>query len=100
MLSRLVLGTMLTLTATAVPLAAWYIGGSAGVNGYFASYESDGASLIIGPAGSTMMMGLEDLMEQEMSFLSALGSAGSFSVDGDALEILSEGGNLLFTAVK
>jgi heat shock protein HslJ len=76
------------------------IGGSAGVNGYFASYEADGASLTFGPAGSTMMMGPEDLMAQEMSFLSALGSAGSFSVDGEALEILSEGGNLLFTTVK
>ena len=76
------------------------IGGSAGVNGYFAGYEAVGTSLTIGPAGSTMMMGPEELMTPEMAFLSALGKAESFNVDGDLLEIVSEGSSLLFTAGK
>jgi len=74
------------------------IGGSAGVNRYFAGYEAGDTSLTIGPAGSTMMMGPQELMEQEMSFLSALGAAESFKVNGDMLEIISGGSSLLFAA--
>lgn len=76
------------------------IAGSAGVNRYFASYETDGDSLTLGPAGSTMMMGPDELMSQEMAFLSALATAASFQVDGSTLEIHFEGGSLLFAASK
>jgi heat shock protein HslJ len=76
------------------------IAGSAGVNNYFASYEVEGDVLTVGPAGSTMMMGPENLMEQEWAFLSALQTAESFQVDGDTLEIVYEGGALQFAAGK
>jgi len=72
------------------------IAGSAGVNHYFASYEQDGTSLTFGPAGSTMMMGPEALMQQEMAFLSALQTADAFRIDGETLEISYDGGFLLF----
>lgn len=74
--------------------------GSAGVNRYFTAYEIDGEKLVVGPAGSTMMMGPEDLMAQEMAFHAALGSVESFNGDGDTLEIVYAGGSLLFTATK
>jgi len=74
------------------------VGGTAGVNRYFASYELDGETLTIGPAGSTMMMGPEDLMQQEMVFLAALGTAESFQVTGDSLQIDYDGGYLIFAA--
>ena len=70
------------------------------MNRYFAGYEAEGEALTIGPAGSTMMMGPEDLMQQEMAFLSALGTAYAFHVDGDTLEIVFDGGSLRFTAVN
>jgi heat shock protein HslJ len=72
--------------------------GSAGVNGYFAGYESEGETLTLGPAGSTMMMGPEKLMKQEMAYLAALGTAESYRVDGDTLEIVYGEGSLIFTA--
>lgn len=76
------------------------IAGSAGVNNYFAGYEIAEDSLSIGPAGSTMMMGPEDLMDQETAFLSALQSVKSFRVDGDTLTLVTEGGVLTFAADK
>lgn len=76
------------------------IAGSAGVNNYFAGYEMAGDTLSIGPAGSTMMMGPEELMDQEMAFLSALQSVKSFGVDGDTLTLVTEGGVLTFVADK
>jgi heat shock protein HslJ len=76
------------------------ISGSAGVNSYFATYEVDGETLTLGPVGSTMMMGPEKAMAQELAFLSALATAKSYQVDGDTLEINFEGGSLLFAASK
>ncbi len=76
------------------------LAGSAGVNNYFAGYEMAGGSLSIGLAGATMMMGPEELMDQEMAFLSALQSVKSFRVDGDTLTLVTEGGVLTFAADK
>jgi heat shock protein HslJ len=76
------------------------MGGTAGVNRYFASYEVDGAALTIGPAGSTMMMGPEDLMQQEMVFLAALGTAESFQIEGDTLQIVYSDGHLTFAVTE
>lgn len=74
------------------------VAGSAGVNNYFASYEADGGKLDIGPAGSTMMMGPENLMNQEMAFLMALDQAESFEINGRTLTISTAAGELIFTA--
>ncbi len=73
------------------------IGGSAGVNNYFASYTLDSGALTFGPAGSTMMMGPEALMNQEMAYLTALGTASSAQLDGPNLLISSPEGTLTFS---
>ncbi|WAI01748.1 META domain-containing protein [Methanogenium organophilum] len=71
------------------------IAGSAGVNRYFASYESDGDALSFGLIGSTMMAGPEDLMTQETDYLTLLNETVSFSGVGDELNLCDSDGNVL-----
>jgi heat shock protein HslJ len=64
------------------------MGGSAGCNRYFASYTVDGSNLTIGQAGSTMMACEPmEVMEQEAHFLTALGAAATWQIEGDMLTI-------------
>jgi heat shock protein HslJ len=64
------------------------IGGSAGCNRYFGSYDVEGDQLTIGPLASTEMYCYPDeVMDQEMAYLAALGGAASYMVEGDRLEI-------------
>jgi uncharacterized lipoprotein YbaY len=70
--------------------------GSAGCNNYFAGYELDGDSIAIGPAGATMMMCAEPegIMEQEQQYLAALGTAATYRIDLDRLELRTADGAL------
>jgi heat shock protein HslJ len=63
--------------------------GPAGCNDYFASYEVEGETLAIGPAGTTRMMCAEPegIMEQESGYLAALGNAATYQIRGDTLEV-------------
>lgn len=78
-------------------LSALFDGGSlngvAGCNSFFASYEVDGDALAIGPAGSTMAFcsAPEGIMEQEIAYLTLLGTVDSFARDGDKLTLSSNG---------
>jgi len=68
------------------------LGGSGGCNNYFASYELDGEKLTVGPAGSTMMAGPEDVMAQESAFLGLLGSVAGYQIEGDRLTLTDADG--------
>lgn len=73
------------------------IRGAAGCNNYFAGYTVNGTgNFQTGPAGSTMMACEPAVMDQEMRFLTALGSAQSLRVEGDRLIIGYPDGELLF----
>jgi len=62
------------------------ISGTAGCNHYFASYEVKGTAITIGQAGSTMMYcGDPGVMDQESAYLTLLGQATTFTVEGDRL---------------
>jgi heat shock protein HslJ len=67
------------------------VGGTAGCNNYFASFEADAeaGTISIGQAGSTMMAceGPEGIMEQEQEFLSALATAATYRIQGNMLEM-------------
>jgi heat shock protein HslJ len=78
------------------------IGGSAGCNRYFGSYEVEGDKLTIGPLASTEMYCYPDeVMDQEMAYLAALGGAASYLVEGDRLEIADSAGlTVLVFAVR
>lgn len=76
--------------------------GSAGCNSYFVSYELDGDSLTIGQAGMTERYCLEPegVMDQEVEFLAALGSATTYSVQGDRLQLRDADGALMVDLVR
>lgn len=82
------------------------IGGKAGCNQYFASYEVKGDSLRIGPAGATKMMCPEPVMAVEDAFLAALADITTFKLTGGRLQLKRTGGEPLvlaaapFAAVK
>ena len=82
---------------TAVFDADGQISGNAGCNNYFASYETEGEGISIGPAGSTRMMCNEPagIMEQEGQYLAALETAATYRIDGDTMEMRTVDGALV-----
>ena len=73
------------------------VGGTSGCNSFFGSYTLDGDKISIGQMGSTMMACPEPLMQQEADFLAALDSAASYAEDGETLQLLDAGGNVVAT---
>lgn len=73
------------------------VGGSAGCNGYFASYQLAGDKLTLSPVGSTMMECPEPpgVMDQEFRFLSILENAERVQVENNKLTIHSTGNQVL-----
>ncbi|MFQ5812502.1 MAG: META domain-containing protein [Anaerolineae bacterium] len=73
--------------------------GSAGCNNYKASYEVDGETISIGPAGATRMMCAKPkgIMEQESAYLAALESAAIYQIKGDSLKMLDADGKHLLS---
>ena len=71
--------------------------GNASCNNYFASYETEGEEITIGPAGSTMMacQEPEGIMEQEQQYLAALETAATYTITGLAMEMRTSEGALV-----
>jgi len=77
------------------------LSGNAGCNNYNGPYEIDGDSISIGPlAGTKMACTSEELTKQETDYLAALELATSFSVTGDRLDLLRDGGTIAATFEK
>lgn len=70
--------------------------GNAGCNQYFTSYTANDGTIEIGPIGSSMRFCEEPLgvMEQEAEYLAALGSATTYSIQGDVLQMRTAGDEL------
>jgi len=71
------------------------VSGTAGCNLYFAPFEQNGATLRIGPAGSTEMYCSDTaraIMKQESTFLELLGSAASWKIRNGDLVISDSSG--------
>lgn len=68
--------------------------GNASCNNFSGGYEIVGSNLSIGPLASTEMFcgGPPGVMDQETGYLSALGSAASYAVEGEQLVITNEAG--------
>ncbi len=58
------------------------------VNRYFGTYKIDGNNIELSPAGSTMMMGPQPLMEAEQAYLSSLPQIKTFSLEGKKLILM------------
>jgi heat shock protein HslJ len=71
------------------------ITGNAGCNDYFAPYETLDDSISIGPVGSTQKICSEPegIMEQESEYLTALGTASTYSVEGLMLDLRTSEGS-------
>jgi heat shock protein HslJ len=75
------------------------LSGSAGCNNYNAPFEVDGNKIAIGPAATTRKMCAEPegTMAQEAAYLAALGSAATYEVVGDRLELGDSSGTRVAT---
>lgn len=62
------------------------------VNRYFGNYETDGSKIKFGAAGSTMMMGPEELMEAEYNYLQILPRVESYKMEGSNLVLITGNG--------
>ena len=65
------------------------LGGIAGCNNYFASFDSDGDSISFDTVGSTEIFCAEPegIMEQERAYLEALKTAATYKIEGTTLEM-------------
>lgn len=95
--TSLVIGTEITATFA----EDGTLSGSAGCNNYTATYTVDGQQITITPVATTMMMCVEPegIMEQEAEFIAALGTAATFSIEGDQLELRTADGALVASFV-
>jgi heat shock protein HslJ len=77
------------------------VSGSTSCNNYSASYELNGNAITIGPAATTRMICVEPegIMEQEASYLAALGTATTYRIVGRDLELLTADGIRAITYV-
>jgi len=77
------------------------IGGSAGCNHYFASFEVRGSGITIGQAGSTeMYCTTPGVMEQESTYLALLGQAKTVTAEGDRLTLKDAQGTAILSFNK
>jgi uncharacterized lipoprotein YbaY len=75
------------------------LSGLAGCNSYNATYQTEGNTITIGPATATRKACSqpEGVMEQEMQYLTALGTAATYQLQGDKLELRTAEGALAVT---
>lgn len=82
------------ITISFNPAEMKYAGKSA-VNRYFGAYKLEGNKLTLGPAGVTMMMGPQELMQAEQNYLQSLSKVVSYERKGDELTLTTSDGQKL-----
>ncbi|EAS43324.1 META domain-containing protein [Photobacterium profundum] len=70
--------------------------GFSGCNSFKGSFEIDKGKLSMGSVAATQMMCMDD-MDQEQAFLSAMGQFASYSVQGEALTVRNNQGEVVAT---
>jgi len=88
------------LTLTFVPDGK--VAGSAGCNRFTGTYSVDSEKVTIGNIAATRKLctGPDEVMEQELAFLEALGATAIARIEGDRLELRSAEGALLVSASR
>jgi heat shock protein HslJ len=77
------------------------IGGSAGCNQYFGSFQFDVSTITFSDIGSTLMACVDQAaMDQETAYLEALRTATAYQITDGQLQITYNGGVLTFTATQ
>ena len=71
-------------------------------NSYFGAYETGKGTIKISALGQTEMYCVEPegIMEQESQFLQALGTAATYRVDGNSLEMRTAGDEIAVSLIK
>ena len=87
----------ITGTFTSANFEDGQISGNASCNNYFGGYELDGSNISIGPLASTEMFCGDPpgVMDQEMAFLSAMGSAAEFKIEAGQLVFFDQDGEMI-----
>jgi heat shock protein HslJ len=95
--TSLVIGTEITATFN----EDGTLSGSAGCNNYTATYAADDQQITITPVATTMMLcpEPEGIMEQEAEFIAALGTAATYTIEGDQLALRTADGALVASFV-
>ena len=95
-------GETAQVTNTEVPLTLEFLDGgseltgSSGCNGYFGTYETDGAVLrVLSLEITERACPTQDLFQREQEYESILAQAASFALDGSRLTIEGENGGVL-----
>ncbi len=68
--------------------------GNAGCNDYNGPYKVNGNQITIGPLASTKKACEQTVMDQEMQYLTALGTAATYQMEGKTLELRTKDGAL------
>lgn len=78
------------------------VSGNAGCNNYNGSYQVDGATLQVGPLGSTRMFceTPQGVMDQEAQFLAALQNSATYDISNDILTIRDASGAMQVVASR
>ncbi|MDO5845289.1 MAG: META domain-containing protein [Methanocorpusculum sp.] len=71
--------------------------GKAPVNSYFGSYTTEGKTLSLGAAASTLMAGTPSEMEKETAFFTALSNVAGFAMTDSTLSLTDAAGKVLLT---
>jgi len=90
------------IAAPTLSLSDGTAAGNASCNEYSGSYEIDGSTITFGPMISTQMFcDGQELMDQEMAYLAALGTVDGWEVEDDVLSLKSGDATVLtFTAIS
>jgi heat shock protein HslJ len=95
--SSLIAGT----TINAVFDSDGSVTGSAGCNRYFGSYNVTGNSIVTGSLGSTKMYcNGPGIMQQESSYLAALGRTAAYTISGNRLSLADANGTTLLSFTR
>ena len=77
-----------------------HVSGSTGCNGLYGLYQVAGASIHLGPLGTTRIAcPTDELAVQEANYLAALDAATSWTLDGQSLVLLAPNGATVMTLV-
>jgi heat shock protein HslJ len=94
-----VVSSLISTEMTAAFGADGTVSGSAGCNQYNAGYQVDGNGISIGLPMATRRFcaGPEGTMEQEQEYLAALGTAATYRMTGDRMEMRTAEGSIVAT---
>ncbi len=87
--------TTIAGTRVTAQFDAGAVSGSGGCNTYHGTYETSDSSLTFGPLAATRKMCEQDVSTQEQQYLAALDATASFTIDGDALSLSDDAGQML-----